>query len=143
MQRYWTIIVLQLFFTLDFAKITAPLPRLYKHDPHDVQHPSFPPPTCSPALNQGFEISTTIHAIAAFCTYETGSVSVTYQQPITRTYTSASPAGDSNMIRITLSWDNIGVCRRSQLILSPTHNSGWSCKTILRNILLGCKCSCL
>lgn len=131
-----TIIVLHLFFR---SRVTAHLPPLYKQDPHDVQHPSFPPPSCSPALDRGFDISTTIHAIAAFCTHETGVVSAIDQQLISRTYAFASPPGDGSTIRIMLSWDNTGACRRSQLSLSPTQNSGRDCRTIYRNILLGCE----
>lgn len=128
---YYASMVLYLALSTTLA-IDTPrsLPPLFDRDPHDVQHPSFPPPSCSPALNRGFGISTTIDAIAAFCTFETGVVSTIHQQPISRTY---------NVIRLSLSWDNTGVCRRSQLSLSPIQNSGRSCETIFTNILFGCK----
>lgn len=133
---YQASIVLYLTFSTTLAVNSLRSLPLFGQDPHDVQYPSFPPPSCSPALNQGFDISTTIHAIAAFCTSETGVVSAMYQQPISRTYASA---GGVNVIRLSISWDNTGVCRRSQLSLSPVQNSGRNCETIFRMILLGCK----
>jgi len=114
---YYASMVLYLALSTTLAIDTpGSLPPLFNRDPYDVQHPSFPPLSCSPALNRGFGISTTIDAIVAFYTFKTGVVLIIHQQPISRTYTSA---GDINVIRLSLSWDNTGVYRRSQLSLSP------------------------
>lgn len=139
--------LLHLIFVLEFLSefaiiapcLTAPHPPLYGQDPHDVRHPSLPGPLCSPALNKGFDISSTILAIEAFCEDETGIVSSTSQHPVSKAYIFPGSDGGACNIRLILAWESTGTCRRSQLTLSPAENSGKVCKTIFRNILSRCE----
>lgn len=111
---------------------------LYHQDPHDVQHPTYPSPSCWPPGLHGFDISTVIGpdgALRDFCKSQTDSISASSQGPIYADY----PVGESTRIRFSLSWDNSGTCPTSQTTHSPSDWHGKRCETIFRDIVLGCK----
>lgn len=117
---------------------SASLPPLYNQDPHDVQSPTYPLPTCATSQGPAFDIAATIGttgAIVDFCTTQTGIISATSQEPISAYY----PGGQGKMIRFTLSWDNTGTCPTNGTTHSPSDNSGRGCETIFRDIVLSCK----
>ena len=104
---------------------------LYERDPHDVQRPSFPPPTCFPATQWGFRIPFATNAVQEFCSMETTSVSAMSQGPLSRAYHSPEA-----IIKITLSWDNSGTCSRTHSWSSP---SDMYCEEIIMKSVRQCK----
>lgn len=129
----YLILILYYLLTCD-----ASISRLYSQDPHDVQHPNLPEASCVPTVGPYFDIYSGISAVESFCTIEDGVLSAMYQYPVSRLYV-FSNIGNSINIRITLAWDTTEACKRSQLTISPIDHSGRICKTIFRNILLGCE----
>ncbi len=118
--------------------VSAPLSPLYVQDPHDVQSPSYPPPTCSASQDRAFDIGAVIStngAIMDFCTTQTDSISANSWQPISGYYF----GGKGKVVRLSLSWDNTGTCPTNRTTHSPSDNSGRGCKTMFRDIVLGCE----
>lgn len=118
---------------------TAPLSPLYDQDPHDVQDPSLPLPSCAPARDQGIKIRPTIKVIAAFCLSQRGLVSNEFRQPITNSHAFVDTDGSHQSVRLALSWIETGTCPRSKLSISPSQNARSLCRTILSRIMLDCK----
>lgn len=120
--------------------VSTPLPPLYIQDPHDVQSPSYPLPTCSSSEARAFDIGAVIGktgAITDFCTTQTNTISAASQEPISAFYA----GGKGKVIRFSLTGDNTGTCPTNRTTHSPTDNSGRGCKTIFRDIVLGCESS--
>ncbi len=139
-------VVTPLLFALQFLlvrsspqELTEPLSPLYRQDPHDVQRPLFPPPTCAPRTGYGIQISSAIESIGAFCVNEQSFVSADHQQPIIRSYSFYNSHGKHQDLQLALLWHDSGSCPRSQIIISPAQNAGALCKTVFNAILIQCK----
>lgn len=133
----YTVLVIQILLTFCVSSLGTSLLPLYYQDPHDLQHPTLPPPECTVPVEDRFDIDAVIQIIAAFCIHENEVISATNQRTIFRTYTNKA-----HTVQFALSWSNTGICQRSFLQMSPSQGSGENCKRIFCNILLRCE-ACL
>lgn len=117
-----------------YALVSTSLPPLYSRDPHDVRHPSLQLPDCWDYPKRMFDNSFAMSAITDFCKTD-ATVSVIDQLVISTSYVSPDPNLD---LALSLGWNNVGMCLRSQLEISPAQVSGEICRRIFQSILTEC-----